>query len=190
MRKILVGVSGASGTPAARRLMEMLAVVPGIELDCVVSAGASETMRHEVGEDESLFWALAKHAWKPADMTAGPASGSWWEPGSAMVIIPCSMSTLGALAGGYGDDLLKRAASAALKERRRLVLVARETPLSRIHLQNMLALNDAGAVIMPFSPGFYFRPQTIDELLTHFCWRIMDQLEIEHNGRRWGQGRT
>lgn len=187
MRKILLGVSGASGMPLARRLMEMLAVSPGIDLCCIVSEGASRTLRHEFDEDESIFWALAKHAWKPSDLMAGPASGSWWKRDTAMAIVPCSMNTLGSLASGCCGNLLQRAADVGLKEGRKLVLIPREAPLSRIHLTNMLALKDAGAIIMPFSPGFYFRPQNIEDLLTHFCWRIMDQLEISHNGRRWGE---
>lgn len=188
MRKILVAVTGASGMPLALRLMQTLARQPEIELDCMVSASARKVLQKENNEDEGLFWALAKYAWQPDDMAAGPASGTWWQPYSscAMVIAPCSMSTLGALACGYAANLIHRSADVALKEGCRLVLVTRESPLSLIHLRNMLALREAGAVIMPFSPGFYFRPETLDDMLNQFCWRILEQLGLSHNGPRWG----
>lgn len=187
MRKIVVAVTGASGMPLALRLMEILARQPGLELNCVVSRSARKTLQQESGEDEGIFWALAKHAWQPEDLGAGPASGAWWRPTaeSAMVIAPCSMSTLGALAAGYAANLIHRAAAVALKEQCRLVLVPRESPLSLIHLRNMVALREAGAIIMPFSPGFYFQPQTLDEMLSQFCWRVLDQLQIPHNGPTW-----
>ncbi|MBD5552984.1 MAG: UbiX family flavin prenyltransferase [Desulfovibrio sp.] len=188
MRKILVAVTGASGMVLPLKLMQMLAMLPELDTSCVVSPMATRVLGRELNEDEALLWALAKHAYKPDDLAAGPASGSWWLPhaGCSMVIAPCSMSTLGALASGCGSNLIHRAGDVALKEGCRLVLVPRETPLSRIHLRNMLALAEAGAVIMPFSPGFYFNPQNINEMLTQFCWRILDQLGIAHNGPQWG----
>lgn len=189
MRKIVMAVTGASGMPLALRLMETLARQPELELGCIVSPAARKVLQKESGEDEGLFWALAKYAWQPEDFTAGPASGTWWQPHeeSAMLIAPCSMSTLGALASGYAANLIHRAADVALKEDCRLVLVTRESPLSRIHLRNMLAMREAGAVIMPFSPGFYFKPASLDDILGQFCWRILDQLGISHNGPRWGK---
>ena len=104
-----------------------------------------------------------------------------------MLVAPCSMGTLGALASGATRNLLQRAADVALKERLTLVLVTRESPLSAVHLRNMLTLQEAGAVIMPFSPGFYLRPQTLDELLRQSCGRIFDQLGLPHRLGRWGE---
>lgn len=191
MRKILVAVTGASGMRLPLRLLQMLALLPEISTGCVVSAKAREVLARELHEDEALLWALAKYAFRPDDLGAGPASGSWWVPHAdcAMIVAPCSMSTLGALASGYAANLVHRAADVALKEKCGLVLVTRESPLSAIHLRNMVALAQAGAVIMPFSPGFYFNPQNIDEMLDHFCWRILDQLGIAHNGPKWGEQR-
>lgn len=187
MRKILVAVTGASGMPLALKLMQTLSRQPNIELDCVVSAAARKTLQKESGEDEGIFWALAKYAWHPEDISAPPASGTWWRPRQecAMAIVPCSMSALGALASGYAANLIHRAGAVALKEGCRLALVTRESPLSAIHLRNMLTLREAGAVVMPFSPAFYFRPETIDELLAHFCERILDQLDVSHSGQQW-----
>ena len=107
-----------------------------------------------------------------------------------MLVVPCSMGTLGALASGATRNLLQRAADAALKESLRLVLVTRESPLSAIHLHNMLALREAGAVIMPFSPGFYLRPQSLDAMLDQFCGRILDQAGIAHDLGRWAPEMT
>lgn len=188
MRKILMAVTGASGMPLALKLMELLSRQPDLELDCIVSAAARKVLQKESGEDESIFWALSRQAWQPDDFTAGPASGTWWRPGNspAMVIAPCSMSTLGALASGYAANLIHRAGDVCLKEGCRLILVTRESPLSRIHLRNMLTLKEAGAVIMPFSPGFYFKPASFEDVILQFCWRIFDQLGLEHRGPVWG----
>lgn len=187
MKKLVVAITGASGTQLSRRLLELLAQRPGLEVGCIVSEGARPVIYHELGEDETALWALAKFAWRPDDMMAGPASGTWWHPSGecAMVIVPCSMCTLGAIANGYSSTLIRRSADAALKERARLVLVTRETPLSAVHLRNMSFLAEAGAIIMPFSPGFYFRPTSIPDLLTQFCHKIMDQLDMSHSGPVW-----
>ena len=169
-RDILVGVSGASGMALAASLLRLLAGMPWVRVHCVVSQGARAVLQAECG--------------------AGPASGSWWRRGAvpaAMLVAPCSMGTLGALASGATRNLLQRAADVALKERLTLVLVTRESPLSAVHLRNMLTLQEAGAVIMPFSPGFYLRPQTLDELLRQSCGRIFDQLGLPHRLGRWGE---
>ncbi|MBD5641906.1 MAG: UbiX family flavin prenyltransferase, partial [Desulfovibrio sp.] len=117
---------------------------------------------------------------------AGPASGSWWKQGDALVVVPCSMSTLGAVASGCGTNLIHRCCDVALKERRQLLMITRESPLSLIQLRNMAALTEAGAIIMPFSPGFYFQPASLDDLLGNFCQRVFDVLGISHNGQVWG----
>lgn len=190
MRKILVGVSGASGMPLALRLLRHLAAMPEVELHCVVSAGAAAVLAAECGAGPDMLTRHARHVHDADDLGAGPASGSWWHgaPGgdeAAMFLVPCSMGTLGALASGATRTLVQRAADVALKEGLRLILVPRESPLSAIHLRNMLALREAGAVIMPFSPGFYLRPRSLEDMLDHFCGRIFDQARLPHALGRW-----
>jgi 4-hydroxy-3-polyprenylbenzoate decarboxylase len=117
--------------------------------------------------------------WRLDNLAAKPSSGSYRQEG--MIIVPCSMGTLGAIASGAGANLIHRAADVTLKEGRKLVLVPRETPYNQIHLENMLRLARAGARILPASPGFYHRPQTINELVDHLCYRILDQFAIPHD---------
>ena len=188
MRKILVGVSGASGMPLALRLLGHLAAMPDVDLSCVVSAGAADVLAAECGMEPTALTRHARHVYPADDLGAGPASGSWWHGDNgpaAMLVVPCSMGTLGALASGATRNLIHRAADVALKEGLRLVLVTRESPLSAIHLRNMLTLREAGAVVMPFSPGFYLRPQGLDAMLDHFCGRILDQAGLAHSLGRW-----
>lgn len=188
MRKILVGISGASGMPLALRLLQHLAAMPAVELHCLVSAGATAVLVAECGTGVEALTRYARHVHAADDLGAGPASGSWWHGGdapAAMLLVPCSMGTLGALASGATRNLVQRAADVALKEGLRLVLVPRESPLSAIHLRNMLTLREAGAVIMPFSPGFYLRPQSLEAMLDHFCGRIFDQAGLAHSLGRW-----
>lgn len=181
---LLVGVSGASGMPLALHLLRSCRALPGLSVQLIVSRGAEAVMQAEGGTRLEDLQTLADAVFDPDDMAAPPASGSW--PHDGMIIAPCSMNTLGALAAGLTANLLQRAADVCLKERRPLVLVTRESPLSRIHLRNMLALQEAGAVIMPFSPGFYLHPQSLDEMLDQFCGRILDQVRIDHSLGRWG----
>lgn len=183
-KTLLLGVSGASGMPLALRFLRQCRALPGLELHLILSRGAEAVLRAEGGPPPDAFARLAHVTHAADDMAAPPASGSWRHDG--MVIAPCSMNTLGALAAGVTGNLLQRAADVCLKERRPLVLVTRESPLSRIHLRNMLTLQEAGAVIMPFSPGFYLQPRTLDEMLDQFCGRILDQLTIDHPLGRWG----
>ena len=188
MRKILVGISGASGMPLALRLLEHLAAMPEVDLSCVVSAGAAAVLAAECGLSPAALTRHARHIYAADDLGAGPASGSWWHGGdgpAAMLLVPCSMGTLGALASGATRNLVQRAADVALKEGLRLVLVPRESPLSAIHLRNMLTLREAGAVIMPFCPGFYLRPASLEALLDNFCGRIFDQAGLAHRFGRW-----
>lgn len=187
MRKIIVAITGASGMPMALKLMQMLALQPGLQIGCVVSRAARKVMERETGEDEAVFWAMAKFAWQPDDLSAGPASGSWWKQGDALIVAPCSMNTVSAAASGLATNLIQRCCEVVLKERRQLVLIPRESPLSLIQLRNMAQLAEAGAIIMPFSPGFYFRPASIDELLGNFCRRVFDILNIPHEGPAWGE---
>lgn len=188
MRKVLVGISGASGMPLALRLLRHLAAMPQVELHCVISDGARRVLAEECGIKPDALASYARHVHAADDLGAGPASGSWWHDGDAegvMLVVPCSMGTLGALASGATRNLLHRAADVALKEGLRLVLVTRESPLSAIHLRNMLCLREAGAVIMPLSPGFYLRPQSIESMLDHFCGRILDQARLPNDLGRW-----
>lgn len=188
MRDILVGVSGASGMPLALRLLRQLAVIPEVRLHCVVSAGARAVLRAECGAGPELLTSLAHEVYAPDDLGAGPASGSWWRRGgmpAAMLLVPCSMGTVGALASGATRNLVHRAADVALKERLPLVLATRESPLSRIHLRNLLTLCEAGAVIMPVSPCFYLHPASLDAMLDQICGRMLDQVGLAHGQPRW-----
>ena len=188
MRKVLVGISGASGMPLALRLLGHLSVMPMVDLHCIISDGARKVLAAECQISSHEILCHARQVHQADDLGAGPASGSWWHGGdgeAVMLVVPCSMGTLGALASGATRNLLHRAADVALKEGLRLVLVTRESPLSAIHLRNMLCLREAGAVIMPFSPGFYLRPQSLEAMLDHFCGRILDQARLAHNLGRW-----
>ena len=188
MRRIIVGISGASGMPLANTLLHALRAAPGTEIHLIISSAAQEVLRAECGCDDSLLRACAHAAYDPADIAAPPASGSWRHSG--MIVCPCSMATLAAIAHGTGHNLLHRAADVCLKERQPLVLVPRETPLSRIHLRNMLAAQEGGAIIMPPCPAFYGQPRTLQDILDHTAGRIMDQLHIPHSlGHRWKEQR-
>jgi 4-hydroxy-3-polyprenylbenzoate decarboxylase len=190
---IVVAITGASGAPYAVRLLQQLLAAER-QLWLIVSSHGLRLLRTEL-ELDSLD-ALRQHVgvaeWRrlvtvydDADRGAAPASGSARHAG--MVICPCSMGTLSAVSIGASRSLVERAADVALKEHRPLILVPRETPLSAIHLQNMLRLSRAGAVILPAAPGFYNRPQTVDDLVDFIVARVLDQLGVDHSlVRRWG----
>ena len=178
MRRIVVGVSGASGMPLAHTLLRHLADLPESEIHLIVSDSAQKVLRAEC--DGGLD-ALVRHAHRvhdAEDMAAGPSSGSWRHSG--MIICPCSMSSLASIACGAGNNLIHRAADVTLKERRPLILVARETPLSGIHLHNLQIVTEAGATVMPFIPAFYNRAVSLEDMMRHFCGRVLDQLHISH----------
>ena len=183
-RKIVVGVTGASGAPYARRLLSLLSARTDVELGVCLSATAPEVWALECGGDirEALN---GLPMWGMRDYKAPFASGSaGWD---AMAIVPCSMSTCAKVAHGISDTLLTRAADVMLKERRTLVMVPRESPLSVIHLENLVTLARAGAVIMPAMPSFYGQPNGVEQLLDTVVGRVMDQLGIEHDLlKRWG----
>lgn len=189
MRRIIVGVSGASGMPLAQHLLRALYHSPALEVHLMISQGARAVLACEdvsaEGKDSGPaplsvagLTRFAHVVHDSAHLGAGPASGSWRHSG--MVICPCSMATLACIASGAGHNLLHRAADVCLKERHPLVLIARETPFSSIHLQNMLTLSQAGACIMPPCPAFYAQPKNIEDILEHFTGRILDQLDIQH----------
>jgi len=185
-RKIVVGVTGASGAPYARRLLALLSERArehgDVQFGCVLSATARKVWGLECGgAPEDL--GISVHA--PDDFTAPFASGSaGWH---AMVVVPCSMSAAGRIAHGTGESLLTRAADVMLKERRTLVVVPRETPMSVIHLENLVALARAGALVLPASPSFYGRPRTLGDAVDTVVGRVLDHLGVEHDLlRRWG----
>lgn len=189
MRKIIIGITGASGSVYAVRLIEELCH-GGNELHIVCSETGLEVFKYETGMTPEIFISkLNTDAARPiihnnSDMFSPPASGSF--KAYAMVIAPCSMATLGGLAAGSLRSLLGRSADVCLKERRKLVIVPRETPFSRIHLKNMLELTDAGAVILPAMPGFYNHPETVADIVDFTVSRILDQLGIENSlSKRW-----
>jgi 4-hydroxy-3-polyprenylbenzoate decarboxylase len=192
---IVVAITGASGAPYAVRLLEAL-VAAGQPLQLIVSDHGLRLLRTETdlaGVDDlrarigAAAWDAHVTVFDDADRGAAPASGSARNGG--MVICPCSMGTIAAISQGTSRSLVERAADVALKERRTLVVVPRETPLSAIHLENMLRLTRAGAVVLPASPGFYHRPERIDELVDFVVARVLDHLGLSHDiGRRWGEG--
>src|SRR5688572_13728916 len=193
--ELTVAVTGASGTIYAHRTLQLLAASGVVEtINLIISTTAVTVAQVEMGanlreSDAGRFneWlgleAGSKliRSWRLDNLAAKPSSGSNKQAG--MIIVPCSMATLGAIASGAGSNLIHRAADVCLKEGRKLVLVPRETPYNAIHLENMLRLAHAGARIMPASPGFYHRPKTIDDLVEHLCFRILDQFDIPHSKR-------
>ncbi len=173
--RVVVGVSGASGAIYALSLLRRLAET-GAETHLVASAAGILNVHHELGIDRRTFEALATRAYNPADVGAAIASGSF--AADAMVVVPCSMRTLAAVAHGFSDNLLTRAADVALKERRRLVLMVRETPFNLAHLRNMTAVTEMGGVIFPPLPAFYHQPQSIAELVDDTVERVLALIGI------------
>jgi 4-hydroxy-3-polyprenylbenzoate decarboxylase len=171
-----VGVSGATGAIFAIRLLEVLRAQPDVESHLILTSAARQTIALETNVPVREVEELADFSYRINDIAAAPSSGSFRIDG--MVIVPCSMNTLGAIANGVSDNLLLRAADVSLKERRRLVLVARETPLHLGHLRNMVSATESGAVVMPPVPAFYHRPTTIEQVVDQTVQRIVDQLAI------------
>lgn len=197
MKKIIVGITGASGSIHAVRLVQAL-LAGDAEVHLIITDMGTQVMAHELKleKDEVLgFFLKLQETGKASDkivihwshdMFAPVASGSFQS--DAMVVIPCSMKTLSAIANGYTTNLLERAADVILKERRQLILMTRESPLNRVHLSNMLRAHEAGAVIMPLSPGYYHHPETMDDLVDFMVARVLDHLHIEHDvPMRWGK---
>jgi 4-hydroxy-3-polyprenylbenzoate decarboxylase len=183
MRRIVVGLTGASGAVYGVRLLERLREA-GHETHLVASAAGLLNAHHELGLDRKALEALASVAYRPADVGAAIASGSFGT--DAMVIAPCSMKTLASVAHGLSDNLLSRAADVTLKERRRLVLMVRETPFNLAHLRNMTAVTEMGGVVFPPLPAFYHRPQSVDDLVNDTVERVLALLGIdEARPRAW-----
>ncbi|MDR1680537.1 MAG: UbiX family flavin prenyltransferase [Prevotellaceae bacterium] len=184
MHHITVAITGASGAIYARQLMDALRRMPAeVEVAVVFSACGEEVFRHELGDACFRSYAGLFRRYANDDFHAPFASGS--AAADTMIIIPCSMGTLARIANGLGSDLLARAADVMLKERRRLIVVPREAPLNRIHLQNMLHLTDAGGIICPASPSFYHHPATVEEAAATVVDRVLQLAGLPHSGKRW-----
>jgi len=177
-RRIIVAISGASGAVYGARLLQVLRGLPGIETHLVVSDAGWRNLQHELGMERPAAQALAHQVHDVNNVGAAIASGSF--QCHAMVVAPCSMRTLAAIAHGLADNLLTRAADVILKERRRLVLLARETPLHLVHLRNMTTVTEMGGIICPPVPAFYQRPQTVEDIVQHSVARSLDLLGLEH----------
>lgn len=193
--ELTVAITGASGTVYGYRTLQLLAESGAVETINLILSGTAVTVAQvEMGANLrgadtakiNEWLGLEKDSkliryWRLDNLAAKPSSGSNKQAG--MIVVPCSMGTMGAIASGAGTNLIHRAADVCLKEGRKLVLVPRETPYNAIHLENMLKLSHAGALILPASPGFYHRPKTINELVDHLCFRILDQFDIPHSKR-------
>ncbi|MCG2863328.1 MAG: UbiX family flavin prenyltransferase [Vulcanisaeta sp.] len=188
MRRFIVGITGASGVIYGVRFLEAIKrYASDSEVHLVISNAAVRVLRHELGLDREYIARLADRVYGEDELDAPIASGSFRHDG--MVIIPCSMKTLASIAHGIADNLITRAADVALKERRKLILVIRETPLNLVHIRNMELVTLAGAIVMPASPAFYHRPRSIDDLVNFIVGRVLDLLGIENDlYSRWGQG--
>src|SRR6201987_966999 len=184
MRRIIVGMTGATGAVLGVELLRQLRQCHDVQTHLVLSRWARGTIHLETGLSAAGVASLADVVYSWDDQAAAISSGSFLAHG--MVVVPCSMKTLAGIRTGYADGLIARAADVTLKEHRRLVLVPRETPLSEIHLENMLALARMGARIVPPMPAFYNQPTSIDDIVDHIVMRILDQFEIETTAaKRW-----
>jgi 4-hydroxy-3-polyprenylbenzoate decarboxylase len=183
MKRIIVGVTGATGAPLAVRVLQFLREME-VEIHLIVSQWAKTTLQQECGMSYRDLCAMAEVVYDPRNQGATVSSGSFQVEG--MVIVPCSMKTLAAIRMGFAENLIARAADVMLKERRTLLMVTRETPLNSIHLENMLHLSNMGAVIFPPTPAFYNNPESISQILDHLAVRILDQFHLSHPAaKRW-----
>lgn len=176
-KRIVVGITGASGAILGIRVLEELRRLE-VETHLILSRWAERTIQMETNYTVEAVRELASFCHPADDLAAAVSSGSFRTDG--MVIAPCSMKTLSAIACGFSDNLISRAADVTLKERRRLVVVARETPLSSIHLQNMLTLSNNGAVLVPPCVGFYIRPDSVESIVNHLSGKILDALGVDN----------
>lgn len=184
-KRLTVGISGASGAILGLEVLKALQQVPDWETHLVISKGGVRTLEHETHVSESQLTDYATQVYDREDVGANIASGTFVTEG--MVIVPCSMKTVAGVCSGYSDNLLLRAADVTLKERRKLVMVARETPLSRIHLRNMLSLADSGVVIMPPMLTYYNHPRSLVDMTVHIVGKILHEFGVEaQNFKRWG----
>ena len=184
-RRLIVAITGASGAIYGIRILRALRQIDGCESHLVLSSAGGLTAQQELDMSRADIEALADVVHSSRDIGATVASGSFATLG--MVVAPCSMKTLASIAHGLADNLVSRAADVVLKERRRLVLLARETPLNLAHLRNMVAVTEMGAIVAPPVPAFYTRPGTIDDLVDHTVARVLDLFELDHHValKRW-----
>ena len=186
--RLVVGISGATGIAYGMRVLE-LARKAGVQTHLVVTPAGQQTRSHETGLSAFDLAAMADVSYRPADIGAAIASGSFRTAG--MIVAPCSIRTLSAIAYSTGDNLLTRAADVTLKERRRLVLMVRETPLTLGHLRAMTAVTESGGIVMPPVPAFYLRPESVDDIVGHTAGRALDLLGIDAPDLpRWGDPDT
>lgn len=186
-RRLVVGVTGATGVRYAVRLLELLRAQTTVETHLVVSPSGVLTLHQESRLARHELYALADHTYSFRDVGATLASGSYVTTG--MVVVPCSMRTLASVAHGFSDNLITRAADVTLKERRRLVLAVRETPFNLAHLRNMTSVTEMGGVIFPPLPAFYLHPDSVEAMVDHTVMRMLDLFGISIDGPRW-QGVT
>ncbi|HEX3010743.1 MAG TPA: UbiX family flavin prenyltransferase [Syntrophomonadaceae bacterium] len=186
INRMIVGISGASGALLGIELLKTMQNFPNWETHLVISKGAERTILEETNYKIFEVFELATKVYPIEDIGASIASGTFKTDG--MVIIPCSMKTLGGIASGYSDNLLLRAADVTIKERRNLVLVTRESPFSRIHLKNMLYLAELGSIILPPVLNFYNHPENMEDFIKHVLGKVLDVFDIElNNFKRWGE---
>ncbi|WP_031484290.1 UbiX family flavin prenyltransferase [Maridesulfovibrio frigidus] len=185
-KRIVLAITGASGTIYSSILAKALGKMDDVELHLILSDAALKVMELETNLMPEDLTDHADFVYPQELISAPPASGSWQHDG--MIVCPCSMASLAAIAQGFGANLIHRAADVCLKERNKLVLVTRETPLSLIHIRNMETITLAGGIIMPASPGFYHSPKSINDLAAHMAGRVLEQLNIPHDlYQRWGE---
>lgn len=182
-RRLIVGITGATGAIYAVRLLQMLRAVPEVESHLVVSSSGVLNIRHELGMSRQQVFALADVTYGIRDIGATLASGGYATDG--MVILPCSMRSLAAVAQGLSDNLITRAADVVLKERRRLLLMVRETPFNLAHLRNMVAVTEMGGIIFPPLPAFYHHPKSLEEMVDHSVARVLGLFDIAVPGPEW-----
>jgi flavin prenyltransferase len=182
--RLIVAITGGSGVIYGIKTLEVLQILK-IDTHLIISKWGERNINIETNKTSDYVKSLATIYYNNDNMAAATSSGSFKNDG--MVIVPCSMKTLSSVANGYDDNLISRSAAVCIKESRRLVIVPRETPLSKIHLENMIRLVETGVVVLPAMPGFYHKPKSIDDLIIHIVGKILDQFGIEHNVfRRWG----
>lgn len=186
MPRLIVGMTGASGALLGVRLLEALRELPDVETHLVMSRWARATIEIETPYTAGEVAKLADVTYRPGDQAAAISSGSFQTDG--MIVVPCSMKTVAGIRTGYADNLIGRAADVVLKEHRKLLLIPRETPLSEIHLENLLALARMGVTILPLMPAFYNNPASIDDVLDHLVVRVFDQFALPAPGAKRWQG--
>lgn len=187
-RRLVIGMTGATGAVYTVRLLQVLQSCPDVETHLVISPSGVLNIKYELDIDRHGIQALADQVHSFRDVGATLASGSF--PTAGMVIVPCSMRTLAAVAHGLSDNLITRAADVTLKERRRLVMMVRETPFNLAHLRNMTAVTEMGGIIFPPMPAFYLRPKSIDDIVYHTVMRVLELFDIQVPGERWDGSQT